>query len=159
MLRKVIGMCIFAADAVGAFLHSKVAALALLVVLSALLFLVARERIDAVCPKWDVVAYEVERMDLEQLFSVLGDEEYCSYAFARLTGGEFSLTMEEEKRLLEALPLTRQGAQLLKDYVLENQVGFHFWKRLIIEYAGLLTDEECSVVLDRFVEIYGEEVK
>lgn len=152
---EVIGMCILAADVVVLFSRSKVAALALLVVFAVLLFLVARER-DAACPKWDVVAYEVERMDLEQLFSALGDEEYCSYAFARLTGGEFSLTMEEETRLLEALPLTHQGAQLLKDYVLQNNVDFRYWKRLIIGFAELLTDEDCTTVLDRFLEIFGE---
>lgn len=156
---EMTGMCILVADAVVLFSRSKVAALALLVVLAVLLFLVARERIDAACPKWDVVAYEVEQMSLEELFCALNDEEYLKYAWARLTK-EFSLTIEEERKMLEALPLTREGAQLLQDYVLENQVGFHFWKHLIIRYAELLTGEECSVVLDRFVEIFDvEEVK
>ena len=83
-MKKKTTAFMIAAATVMLFLMGKASALVLLVALMYLLFQIADEEMDAACPKWDVVAYEVERMDLEQLFSALGDEEYCSYAFARV---------------------------------------------------------------------------
>ena len=104
-------------------------------------------------PVWDLDEYIVSKMNLSELFQALHDDSYCDHAWNRISS-EFILTQEQEEELVKKLPLSKKGAAMLSQYVLENFACAQVWERLLIDYSDLLSDNEYYDLLSAFNEIY-----